>query len=92
MGKIHQKVAGELFHENRDMTVDHCFSVLAVWAVSLTVQWSHVPGNVVAPAHRLHPVHSPGVDPHQVPRPLDEAVHRNVGTVKVLQHRPPGPC
>lgn len=37
-------------------------------------------------------MHSPRIDPHQVPRPLNEAVHRNVGTVKVLQDRPPGPC
>lgn len=50
----------------------------------LTVERTNIPGNVVAPADSLNPVNSPGVDPHQVPRALDEAVHWNVGTVEVL--------
>ena len=32
------------------------------------------------------------VNPHQVSRPLDEAVHWDVSVVEVLQHGPPGPC
>lgn len=58
----------------------------------LTVEGSHIPGDVVAPAHCLDPVYSPCIDPHQVPRPLDEAVHRDVGAVEVFQDWPPGPC
>lgn len=60
--------------------------------IFLTTERSNVPGNVVAPAYGLNPVNSSSVDPHQVSRPLDEAVHRDVGLVEVLQHRPPGPC
>lgn len=59
---------------------------------SLTVERSHVPRNVVAPAHRLHPVDRPSIDPHQVSWPLNEAIHWDVGAVEVLQDRPPGPC
>lgn len=33
-------------------------------SAGLTVERPHVPGDVVAPAHRLDPVYRPGVDPH----------------------------
>ncbi|TNN50482.1 hypothetical protein EYF80_039292 [Liparis tanakae] len=59
--------------------------------LKLGTQRTHVPRDVVAPAHGLNPVDGAGVDPHQVPGPLDEAVHRDVCFVEVLQHRPPGP-
>lgn len=48
-----------------------------------------VPGDVIAPADGLHPVHAARVHPHQVPGPLDEAVDWNVCFVEVFQHRPP---
>lgn len=51
---------------------------------------SHVPGDVVAPADGLDPVNGAGVDPHEVSRALDEAVHGDVAVVEVLQDRPPG--
>ena len=38
----------------------------------------------------LHPVHSAGSHPHQIPGLLDEAVHRDVLLVQILQDRPPG--
>lgn len=59
--------------------------------LSLTAQWSNVPGNVVAPADGLNPMNSTSIYPHQVSWPLDEAVYRDVGLVEVLQHGPPGP-
>ncbi len=67
---------------------------MCIWSLDgalLTTERSDIPGDVVAPANSLNPVNSSGVDPHQVSRPLDEAVHRDVGFVEILQHRPPGP-
>lgn len=58
----------------------------------LTVERSHVPSNVVAPAHRLDPVYGPSVDPHQVSWPLNKAIHWDVGAVEVFQDWPPGSC
>lgn len=58
-------------------------------ALSLTCERPHVPGNVVAPASGLDPVHRSRVDPHQVSGALDKAVDGNVGLVKVLQDGPP---
>lgn len=55
----------------------------------LTIQWTHIPCNVIAPTHSLDPVHCACINPHQVSRPLDEAVHWNIGTVEILQHWPP---
>lgn len=55
------------------------------------MEGTDVPGDIVAPADSLDPVNGSGVDPHQISRPLDEAVHRNVAVVQVLQHWPPGP-
>lgn len=57
-----------------------------------TIEGSNIPGNVVAPAHGLNPVNSSSIDPHQVSRPLDEAIHWDVGIVEVVQHGPPRPC
>lgn len=57
---------------------------------ALTVERSHVPGDVVAPPDSLNPVDGAGIDPHQVSGPLDEAVHGDVAVVEVLQDRPPG--
>lgn len=50
---------------------------------------SDVPRYIIAPAHRLHPVHAAGVHPDQVAGPLQETVHGDVGVVEVLQHGPP---
>lgn len=49
----------------------------------------HVPGDVVAPANSLHPVHGAGVEPHQVAWTLNEAIDGHVGLVQVLQVGPP---
>ena len=38
----------------------------------------------------LHPVHSAGAHPHQIPGLLDEAVHRDILLVQILQDWPPG--
>jgi len=59
------------------------------WRVMVTCEGPHVPGDVVAPADGLHPVHGAGVEPHQVAGPLDEAVDWHVGCVQVLQVGPP---
>lgn len=58
----------------------------------LTVDRSHIPSNVVAPAHGLNPVYRAWVDPYQVSWPLDEPVHRDVSAVQVIQNRPPWSC
>lgn len=54
-----------------------------------TCKWSNVPGDVVAPADGLHPVHSAGVEPYQVTWSLDEAVHGYISLIEVLQIWPP---
>lgn len=56
----------------------------------LTGEGPHIPGNVVAPASSLHPMHSPCINPHKVPRALHEAVNRNIGRIEVIQDWPPG--
>ena len=56
----------------------------------ITCEGAHVPGDVVAPADGLNPVHGAGVEPHQVSWTLDEAVDGHVVLVQVLQVRPPG--
>lgn len=66
--------------------------VLALVGAVLTVERANIPGDVVAPPNSLNPVNSASIDPHQVSRALDEAVHRYVSVVQVLQHWPPGPC
>ena len=38
----------------------------------------------------LHPVHGACSHPYQIPGLLDEAVHRDVLLVQILQYRPPG--
>ena len=38
----------------------------------------------------LHPVHGAGSHPYQIPGLLNEAVHRDVLLVQILQYRPPG--
>lgn len=72
-----------------------CIEIICIWSLYgalLTIERSDIPGNVVAPANSLNPVYSSSIDPHQVSWPLDEAVHRDVGFVEVLQHWPPGAC
>lgn len=44
----------------------------------VTIERADVPCNVVAPADGLNPVNSSGVYPHQISRPLNEAVHWDV--------------
>ena len=40
-------------------------------------EWSHIPGNVVAPTDRLNPMDRPGRKPHDVARTLEEPVNGN---------------
>lgn len=54
-----------------------------------TCERSYIPGDVVAPADGLHPVHGACVQPHKVARTLDEPVDGHVGLVQVLQVGPP---
>lgn len=53
-------------------------------------QRTHIPGDIVTPSDRLHPVHTARIHPHQIAGPLYEPVHRNIRLVQILQHRPPG--
>lgn len=55
----------------------------------LTGERSNVPCDVVAPANGLDPVDGAGVEPHQVPGALDEAIDGHIGLVQVLQVGPP---
>lgn len=55
----------------------------------LTGERSNVPCDVVAPANGLDPVDGAGVEPHQVPGALDEAIDGHVGLIQVLQVGPP---
>lgn len=58
----------------------------------LTSEGPYVPGDVVAPAGGLHPVHGPRINPHEVSRALHEAVHRDIGSIEIIQDWPPGTC
>ena len=50
-----------------------------------------VPGHVVAPARRLDPVDTPGVDPDDLPGPLHEPVAGDPPLLQVRHLRPPRP-
>lgn len=58
----------------------------------LTSEGPNIPGDVVAPPSGLHPVHGPRINPHEVSRALHEAVHRDIGSIEVIQDWPPGTC
>ena len=49
-------------------------------------QGPRVPGHVVAPAGRLDPVHTPGVDVDNLARPLHKSENRNVKYFKIFYH------
>lgn len=68
-----------------------CMFILSISPCSprLTSEGSYVPGDVVAPADGLDPVDGARVEPHQVSGALDEAVHRDMCLVQVLQVGPP---
>jgi len=50
-----------------------------------------VPGNVVAPSSCLDPMHTTGVDPDQVARPLHESVTGYSSFRELLHAWPPRP-
>ena len=70
--------------KNEEKTVAEVINIWPSHGVLFTIEWSDIPGNVVAPADSLNPVNGTRIDPHHVSRPLDEAVHWNVSIVEVL--------
>ena len=54
-------------------------------------QWklTNVPGDGIAPAERLHPVHTAGIHPDEVARPLHEPVVRDARLLHLGQVGPP---